>query len=210
MEPAVRKAGAGAVGGPGIDLLVGVDNRTATLRAADTVADVGDEFLQSADLRLGGGFAIEITDETNADGDVVEVVAGNMPAVDLALPPVADLDLTVTGAMAVADDEVVGKPVDHMAYTAMVDVENARVPLPRAAVVDHDVFPAATFHRGPVDGIAQGGTEVGVGFTGSEQPAPEALVRGFRGGNRLESLLDLGTRLLNGDRCRGARSMGQG
>ena len=120
-----------------------------------------------------------------------------MAAVDLALPAVADLDLPVAGTVAVADDEVVSQPVDHVADASVVDVKGACVSLAGAAVVDHDVFPATPFHRGMVDGIADRGGEIDIVFVRSEDPAPEPLMH--RLGNGLETLLWLHSRFFDRD-----------
>lgn len=66
----------------------------------------------------------------------------NVATVQLPDPAIANFDLPVAGGGAVADDEMVGQSVGHAADVAMVVVENARVALPGAAIVNDDVFPA--------------------------------------------------------------------
>ena len=205
MEPTVWKAVAGAIRGSGVDLLVGVNNRLTSLRFANPVAQIGDKLFQSSDLGLGGGVAVEVTDEADTQGDVVEVIARHVTPVDLALPSVAYLDLPVAGAVSVTDHEVVGEAVLHVPDTLVVDVEDPGVSLARAAVVDHDVFPAAFTDGSPVDGRTGGGTQIGIASVRSEDPAPEAFGgrRGCRLRNRLKPLISLDARFLDGDRRRG-------
>ena len=77
----------------------------------------------------------------------------HMAAVDLAPPTIAHFDLTVPGRSSVADNEMIGEPVLHVAHMAMVIVERARVALSRAAVVHDNHLPAriATIGRRAID-----------------------------------------------------------
>jgi len=152
MEPAIWEALSRAIGGTRVDLLVGVDDGAVTLGFANPIAQVGDEFLEGPDLGFGGLITIEVADETNAEGDVIEVVAGDMATVELCGPAVTDLHLTISGAMSVADNEMVGEAVFHVADAEMVNIENTGISLTGAAVVDNDVFPTTAVHRGTIDG----------------------------------------------------------
>jgi len=86
--------------------------------------------------------AIEIAYQTNAERDVVQIVAVHMPAIDLAPPAIADFDLAVARGSAITDDEMIGEPVLHPPDAAMVVVKDLGTSLPRPAVVDDDEFPA--------------------------------------------------------------------
>ena len=91
--------------------------------------------------------AIKIANQTNAESDVVEIVAVDMAAVDLPAPPIAYFDLAVTGRGAVADDKMIGQAVFHSSNPAVVVIKNARISLTRPAIVHNDKFPAITHDR---------------------------------------------------------------
>ena len=181
MQPSVREVIPRAVGWPRVDLLVSMDDRLPALSLSHSVAQVGDEFLQCDDLSFGGGVAVEVSDEADAEGDVVEVVAGHVTAVDLPDPAVADLDLAVARTVAIADHEVVGQAVLHVPHPEVVDVKDPGVPLTGAAVVDDDIFPSALAYRGAVDRRAVRGAQVAVGTVRTKEPAPEASASGDGG-----------------------------
>ena len=69
-----------------------------------------------------------------------------MPAVDLAAPAIAHFDLAVSRGCSVADHEMIGETILHPAHVPMIIIEDARVSLPRAAVVHHNELPAPPFH----------------------------------------------------------------
>ena len=119
----------------------------APLSFAATFAQVTDEFFARVELRARWLVAIEIAYQTNAERNVVQIIAVHVAAVDLTPPAIAHFDLAVAGGCSVADHEVVGKTILHPADMPMIIIKNARVPLPRAAVVHHDELPAAPFHR---------------------------------------------------------------
>lgn len=175
MEPAIWEALSRAIGRTRVDLLVGVDDGAVTLRFTNPIAQVGDEFLKGPDLGLGGLITIEVADETNAEGDVIEVVAGDMASVELGGPAVTDLDLAVAGAMSVANNEMVGEAVFHVADAEMVNIENTGISLTGAAVVDNDVFPTTAVHRGTIDGRPNRWAQVVVVSVRTEEPAEETL-----------------------------------
>ena len=100
--------------------------------------------LQLAPRRLT---AIKIADQANAERDVVQIVAVHVPAIDLAPPAIAHLDLAVSRRGAVADNEMIGQSVFHPANVAVVIIEDARVALPGTAVVHNNELPATPFHR---------------------------------------------------------------
>ena len=102
---------------------------------------------------FGGGVPIEIAYETNAQSDVVQVIARNMTAIDLPSPAVADFDLSIPRGISIADDEVVGEAVLHFAHASVIHIENTGVSLAGTAVVNDDVFPATTLDLCVVDGF---------------------------------------------------------
>ena len=102
---------------------------------------------------LGGSISIEIAYETNAESDVIQVIARNMTAIDLPSPAVTDFDLSIPRGISIADDEVVGEAILHFAYPPVINIENSSVPLAGAAVVNDDVFPATALDLCVVDGF---------------------------------------------------------
>ena len=62
---------------------------------SDPGAEVGAEFIESGELGLRGLVAIEIANQTNANGDIIEIVAGNVTSIDLLDPSLTDLDLAI-------------------------------------------------------------------------------------------------------------------
>ena len=119
----------------------------APVGLAATFAQVTDEFFARVELRARWLVAIEIAYQTNAERNVVQIIAVNVAAVDLTPPTIAYFNLTVACGCSIADHEVVRKTILHPADVPMIIIENARVPLPRAAVMHHNELPAASFHR---------------------------------------------------------------
>lgn len=69
----------------------------ASLGFTAAVSQIANEFLTRVKLRARGLIPIEIAHETNAERDVVEIIAVHMTAVDLAAPAIADFDLAIAG-----------------------------------------------------------------------------------------------------------------
>lgn len=81
----------------------------------------------------------------------------HVTAVDLATPTIADFDLAVSGRRAITDHEMISETVLHPPKMAVVIIESRGISLPSAAVVYHDVLPAAASHRRAIDLIPNGG-----------------------------------------------------
>ena len=80
----------------------------------------------------------------------------DVAAVDLFAPAGADLNFTVAGGRAVADDKLIGKAVVHLPDMGVIVVKSLRVALPRSAVVDDQIAPAGFLHGRAVDLFANG------------------------------------------------------
>ena len=113
---------------------------------AAALPKITNQFLATLQLRARRLVAIEIAYQTNAKGDVVQVIAVDMAPVDLPSPTIAHFDLPVAGRCAVANNEMIGKSVLHPTDMSVVIVEHARIALPCATVVDHDELPATPLH----------------------------------------------------------------
>ena len=125
----------------------------ASAGPAAALSQVTNEFFARVELRARGVVAVKIAYQTNAERNVVQIVAVHVAAVDLTPPTVAHFDLSVPGGSAVADHEMIGKTILHPADVPMIVIKNARVPLPRAAVVHHNELPAAPLNRRASDSI---------------------------------------------------------
>ena len=152
-EPGIGKDVAGTVGRPArrIHLAVRFHDRVVIVDFAAPLPKVTNQFLARVELRASRLVAIEVTDQTNPERDVVEIVAVHVTAVDLTPPAVTHFDLTIAGRRSVADYEMISESILHSADVPMVVIENGGVPLSRAAVVYDNVLPASTRNRGTVD-----------------------------------------------------------
>jgi hypothetical protein len=125
----------------------------APINFAAAFSQVTDKFFARVELRARWLIAIKIAYQTNAERNVVQIIAMHMAAVDLATPAIAYFDLPVTCRCSVSDDEVIGQTVLHPADMPMIIIEHARVSLPCAAIVNHDKLPATPLHRRAPDGF---------------------------------------------------------
>src|SRR6516225_900538 len=142
MKPNERESICGAVSRAGINLSVTANDRIFSVHLSDPSSEVADELVQSFVLGFCGQIAIEIAHKTDADGNIVQIVAVNVPSTELPIPPISNFDLAVSRRCTVSDHEMVGQSVRHSANMTMVVVEDARVTLARPAVVNDDIFPA--------------------------------------------------------------------
>jgi len=113
--------------------------------------EVPNQFFATIELRASWLITIEITDQTNSERDVVQIITVNMAAVDLPAPAVSHFNLSIAGRSAVADHKMIGEPILHAAKMAMVIIERGGVALTSATVMDHDVLPATACHWGAID-----------------------------------------------------------
>jgi len=132
---------------------MGLHGDVASASPAATVAQVANEFFACVELRARWLIAIKIAYQTNAERNVVQIIAVHVATIDLTPPAIAHFDLAVAGGSAVADHEVVGKTVLHPAHMPMIIIKCAGVPLPRATVVHHNELPAVPFHRRASDSV---------------------------------------------------------
>lgn len=163
-QPTKREAVAWAICGLGVDFLVSKDDGGLAFDLADTTTEIGAEFVECSHLILGGCVSVEIAHETDAERDVVQVVARDMAAVDLSSPPVSDFDFSIARGISIADDEVVGEAILHFANASVVDIKNPGVSLAGATVMNDDVFPASALDIGIIDGLPKGGGKVAPSF----------------------------------------------
>ncbi len=111
-----------------------------------TFSQIADEFLACVKLRARWLATIEIADQTNAKRNVIQIVTVHVPAVDLAAPAIARFNLAVSCGCSVPDHEMIGETILHPAHVPMVIIEDARVALPRAAIMHYNELPATPFH----------------------------------------------------------------
>ena len=118
----------------------------ASARPAATLSQVTDELFAGLELRARWLVAIKIADQTNAERNVIQIIAVHVAAVDLTPPTIADFDLAVARGSAVANHKVVRKTILHPANVPMIIIKSARVSLPRTAVMHHNELPPAPLH----------------------------------------------------------------
>ena len=123
----------------------------ASVGPAAALSEIADQFFARIELRARWLVAIEVADQTNAERNVVQVIAVHVAAVDLAAPAIAHFNLAITGRGSVANHKMIGQTVLHSAHVPMVIVEYARVSLSRAAIVDDNELPASSFYRRATD-----------------------------------------------------------
>jgi hypothetical protein len=95
VKPVERKTASRAIGGPRIYFFVSSYDRIFPVYFADPAPEVTDQLVERFIFRLGREVPIEVSHQADADGDIVEIIAVNVSAVQLPDPTVADLDLTV-------------------------------------------------------------------------------------------------------------------
>ena len=142
----------------------------ADLAAQNRALQPIDQEGKGLQLLAGGALNLEIPDEADADRNEIELVVFDVPALELFGPAGTDLDLTIAGVDAVADDEVVGEPVLHPAF-AMGAPVGFGVAFFNGAVVRDDGLPIGTPY---VDARGLGahsaeGVEVGGGLRGDDE-----------------------------------------
>ena len=104
--------------------------------------------------------AIEIANETNAESDVVQIIAVDVAPINLTAPAIADFDLAVARRSSVSNNEMVRQSIPHSPNLSVIVIESSCVALPRAAVVHDDELPATSLHRRAPDLFDDGAREV--------------------------------------------------
>ena len=87
-----------------------------------------------------------------------------MAAIDLAAPAVSHFDLAVAGRCPIANDEVISEPILHPPDMSMVIIEDPRVALARATVMNDNKLPTAPLHWRPADLFDDRSREIAITF----------------------------------------------
>ena len=116
-----------------------------------TLPQVTDQFFATVELRARWLIAIEIADQANPEGNVVQIIAVNVASVNLTAPAIPHFDLAVAGRGAVADHKMISESVLHPAKMSMVIIEGGSVALTSPAVMNDNVLPATARHRSAID-----------------------------------------------------------
>src|SRR6266481_1167637 len=95
---------------------------------AATLSQVADEFFTRLELRARWLVAIEIAYQANAERNVVQIIAVDMPAVNLAPPAIAHFDLAIAGGCSVPNHEMIRKTILHPADVPMVEARTPGLP----------------------------------------------------------------------------------
>jgi hypothetical protein len=155
---------------------------------AAALPQVTDQFFARFELCPRGLVAIEIAHQTDAERDVVQVIAVDMAAVDLAAPTVSDFDLAVAGRCPVANHEVISKPILHSPHMSMIIIEYPRIALARATVMHDNKLPAAPLDRRSADLFDYRSREIAITFA-RPRPRPKTKCARWRRWRRLKALL---------------------
>jgi hypothetical protein len=110
----------------------------------DIIPEIMDKFREGFELTAGRSRLLEVTDHANADSGIIDILTPDMTAVELLEPARPDFDLPVTRIDAVADDEVVGKAVNHAHALTMKAIVDSRVAAIDGAVMSHHIFPTGS------------------------------------------------------------------
>ena len=84
----------------------------------------------------------------------------DMAAGELDYPPVANLDLAISGRGTVANDKMVGETIRHAPDMAVIVVKDPGVSLASPTIVNHNVFPPIPGHSCIIDGPTHSGSQV--------------------------------------------------
>ena len=126
---------------------------TGSLAAA--LPQVADQLFARFKLCTGRLVAIEIAYQTDSERDVVQVIAVDMAAIDLAAPAITDFDLAVTGRCPIPNNKVIGETVLHATNMLVVIIEDTRIALSCTAIMHDNELPPTPFHRRAPDRIDQ-------------------------------------------------------
>ena len=96
VEPVEWKAVSRAIGGARIYFFMSAYDRIFSVHFADPAPEITDQLIERLIFRFSREVPIEIPHQADADGDIIEIIAVNVSAVQLPDPTVADLDLTVS------------------------------------------------------------------------------------------------------------------
>ena len=98
-KPRIREIVARAIRGPArwVYFAMWLHGYRASVGFPASISQIADEFLTCVELRACRLVAVEIAYETDAERDVVQIIAVYMTAVYLASPSVAYFDLAITG-----------------------------------------------------------------------------------------------------------------
>ena len=142
-------------------------------------------------MLAGRALNLEVSDEADANGDEVELMVLNVPALELTRPAGTDFNLAVAGVDAVADDEMIGEAVLHAAFAVGATI-GFRVAFFNGAVVRDDGFPVGAFDLDACGFGADGveGVVVGGGLSWDDEllvdldEVAAKVVVSFEGGDR--------------------------
>jgi hypothetical protein len=151
VQPIHRESIAGTVGGTRIDFSMGPNRGVVTVNFSNPLPKIPEKLIECFVLCLGGKIAIEISNQADADRNIVKIVTVDVTARELNDPAIANLNLAVARRAAIANNEVICQSIWHAPDPPVVIVEYSRVPLSRAAVMDNQVLPAAARHSGVIN-----------------------------------------------------------
>src|SRR5207249_9738998 len=125
--PRIGKNVSRAIGRPArwIHFSMWLHGNVPSARPAAALSQVTDELFAGLELRARWLVAIKIADQTNAERNVVQIIAVHVAAVDLTPPTIADFDLPVAGRRSVPNHKVIGETILHPSHVPMVVTDHA-------------------------------------------------------------------------------------
>ena len=168
----------------------------APVDLAATFSKVANEFFARFELRARWLVAIKIAYQTNAQRNVVQIIAVNVAAVNLTPPAIPHLYLAIPGRCSVTDHEMIGQPVLHPPDVPMIIIEDARVSLARPTIVHDNELPTTTFDWRAADRFDHRSCEIAVTAFAAPGPRPKTSA-GRRRRRRFEAFVFLQARLLD-------------
>ena len=136
------------------------DRNCSAIGFAATIPQIPNQFFARIELSAGRLIAVKISDQTDAERDVVQEITVDMAAIDLPAPSIAHFDLPVSGRSAVTNDKMIGKTILHPANVAMIIIKDAGITLASAAIVHDDEFPPIAHNRRPSYLVDHGSTQI--------------------------------------------------
>jgi hypothetical protein len=107
------------------------------------------QFLKSQHLFQRGPRLFEVPNETDANPDLVDLLAMNVAALDLPEPARANFNFSIAGINSVADHKVIRQAVLHPTLPMRTTVDGG-IALSNGAVMRHNPLPPARANTKPV------------------------------------------------------------
>ena len=163
---------------------------------AAALSQVANQFFARFELCACRLVAIEVSDQTNAERNVVQIIAVHVAAINLTPPAVPHLYLAIPSRCSVTDHEMIGQTILHPPDVPMIIIEDARVSLSRPTIVHNYELPTTTFDWRAADRFDHRSCEIAVTAFTAPGPRPKTSPRRRRR-RRFETRVFLQARFLD-------------